>query len=347
MKSSWGGRPRLRRASRPAPFSFILALALLACPSIAAQRSGLLLGYWDQTGQQHRTLWVHHSGDAAAAQVIPGLLVPRKTGFWHLGSYFTLNAEDQSDDQHIWALPADRQPAIVLAPNERMVKAWADGACQDISREIHFVGPSYISYTTQAGYSCGPHPDFETELRVAPLDQLEGKRIPASRVLGPAAPAAIRNGIEHAQGSQCYEPPRVDERNWQITRRQGHWAAEGWAETARTCGYGVNFAIHLPLPESVVGYDRLPAGWDRLKHSIPGLFDAFCSPTGDILVATTEMELLVYRLDHGKLGRIILRRTWTHLQLDSREGRNNLPMVMAQWATGPNVARWTRELPKH
>ena len=95
---------------------FILALSLLACPPIAAQRSGLLLGYWDETGQRHRTLWIHHSGDTAATQVIPGLFIPRKTGLWHLGNYFTLSTEDQSDERHIWAVPADRRPVIVLHP---------------------------------------------------------------------------------------------------------------------------------------------------------------------------------------------------------------------------------------
>lgn len=112
---------------------------------------------------------------------------------------------------------------------------------------------------------------------MVPLDQLEGERIPVLRFLGPAATAAVSEGIEHAEGSQCFEPPRVDERNWRITRRQGHWAAEGWAETHRTCGYGVDFAINLPLPESVVGYDRLPGGWDALNSS----FWHIASITGD------------------------------------------------------------------
>jgi len=325
----------------------ILALALLACPPLAAQTSGVLLGYWDENGQRHRTLWIHHSGDAAVTEVIPGLLIPRETGFWQLANYFTLNTEDKeylTDAEHLRALPADRQPAMTLAPNEKLVQGWVDGTCEGTSREVHFVGPSYISYTLQTDSSCGPHPDSDAELRVAPLDQLEGDRIPASRFLGPAAPAAIREAVARVEGSDCFEKPHVDERNWQITRRQGHWSAEGWAATHRICGYGVEFAIGLPLPESVVGYDRLPADWNALKQSIPGLFDALCSPTGDLLIATTEKDLQVYRLDHGKLGRMILRRTWTQLHMDSGEGWERLPLVMAQWATGPNVARWTREL---
>jgi hypothetical protein len=170
------------------------------------------------------------------------------------------------------------------------------------------------------GYSCGPHTDYETELRVVPLDQLEGERIPASRFLGPAAPGAIRDRIEHAE-------------RWNASK-------------SRTCGYGFDFDIGLPLPESVVGYDRLPAAWNLLAHGIVGLCDAFSSPTEDLLIATTEMELRVYRLDHGRLGCMILRRTWTELQLNSREGRNYLPVVMAQWATCRDVARWSRELRK-
>ena len=323
----------------------ILALALLACPLLAAQTSGVLLGYWDPGWrEEHRTLWIHHAGDNAAAEVIPGLLIPRQTGFWHVGKYFTMSAEDWADEEHLWAAPASRHPVMTLADGEHFSQGWENGMCEHISREVHFVGPSYISYTLQTEVSCGVHPDSDTELRVVLLDQLEGDRIPVARFLGPAAPAAIREAVARAEESDCFEKPHVDERNWQIDRRQGHWSAEGWAETHRICGYGFDFTIGLPLPESVVGYDRLPADWAALKQSIPGLFDALCSPTGDLLIATTEKDLQVYRLDHGKLGRMILRRTWTQLHMDSGDGWERLPLVMAQWATGPNVARWTREL---
>jgi len=282
---------------------------------------------------------------------------PPPDRLWHLGNYWTLTIGDEIEQagktaryiahaEHIWALPADRQPVIALAPNERLATGWADDTCVDTSRQVHFAGPSYISYTAQAVYSCGVHPDGEIELRVVPLDQLQGERVPVSKLLGPAAPGAIREGIHHAEKGDCFEEPQVDERSWQIVRRQGHWAAEGCAETHRTCGYGVDFDIDLPLPGSVAGYDRLPSGWNALATGIPGLFDAFSSPTQDLLIVTTKMELRVYRLDHGRLGRMILRRTWTQLHLDSRNSRQALPVVMAQWATGRDVARWSRELRK-
>jgi len=157
-------------------YLLILALALLACPPIAtAQTSGLRLGYWDETGQRHKTLWIHHSGDAAAAQVMSGLPIPRKTGFWHLGNYWTLTTGDEIErfgktaryithEEHIWALPADRQPVINRAPNERLVQDFAGDTCEDTSRQVHFAGPSYISYTVQTEYTCGVHPDGEAEL---------------------------------------------------------------------------------------------------------------------------------------------------------------------------------------
>lgn len=61
-----------------------LLLALPVRSDLAAQ-SGVLLGLVDTGTTTYRTLWITTTGDSAAVMATgPGILVPRRDGFWHV-----------------------------------------------------------------------------------------------------------------------------------------------------------------------------------------------------------------------------------------------------------------------
>lgn len=165
--------------------------------------------------------------------------------------------------------------------------------------------------------------------------------------------------------------PDHDDKQWYIQRKRGQWIASGNVNTSRLCGYSVDF--ELPLHASFAAYaagpispidirDRITIKDVRDLKMIKGVKDLFWSPDHELLVVIVNTEavcisnpieicsprdadpdyldqksLLQVYAPHGQeLGAPVIS-----MQLEDFEA-----VVMAEWATGSNVARWTAELNK-
>ena len=338
-----------------------VAVLISLCPLGLAQDSGLLLGHRTHDSD-YQTLWIYSSGDTVDEVRIPHLLVPRPSGFWRVGvhaSLYTAEAEYLDDrmetgEEHLWALPVGQRPTIALKSGEELVAADRDANCFRTSRQIHFVTPSYLWHDVNWSQEC-IHVRGESESRVVSHDQLDGPSTPIDELLGDAGYAAFRKGFMAAYrerlaweaknpANECGQTPEVDKRSWKVHRREGRWVAESWAKTHRVCGYGFEFDIPISLPESLTGHDRLPGAWEELAASIPELWDAFSSPSNNLLIALTAKHLLVYRPLGSDLGAPVLRRSLD--ELDIQKSTYTPPIVMARWAVGRHVPRWTDEVRK-
>jgi hypothetical protein len=166
---------------------------------------------------------------------------------------------------------------------------------------------------------------------------------------------------------QCF--PKHDDKEWYIARKHGQWRAYGNFDTHRLCGVDVDFA--LPLHAAFAAPAAAPIDLDALKHritvkgvsdlkSIKGVKDSFWSPDYAILVVlvntdkacvTTPFEFcLPQELDPDDLDRTSLLQVYLPRGQDLGKPLISIPLeefegpVMAEWATGSNVARWTAEL---
>jgi hypothetical protein len=165
--------------------------------------------------------------------------------------------------------------------------------------------------------------------------------------------------------------PKHDDEEWYIARNQGRWRASGYVRIPRLCGGFVDF--ELPLHASFAGPAAGPISLEAIKNRITikdvrdlkmikGVKDLFWSPNHELLVVIVNTDkacisnpyeicspqdsdpdyfdltsLLQIYLPHGQdLGKPVIS-----VQLKEFEGP-----VMAEWATGSNVARWTAELSK-
>jgi hypothetical protein len=91
--------------------------------------------------------------------------------------------------------------------------------------------------------------------------------------------------------------------------------------------------VDVALGGALTGHDVLRPRWDVLAKQHKGLVDAFSSPRGDLVIARTADSLFVHLGDGAKVGRRIGAIPFTARQI-----------VMIQWATGRNVARWNQEI---
>jgi hypothetical protein len=91
--------------------------------------------------------------------------------------------------------------------------------------------------------------------------------------------------------------------------------------------------VDVALASTLTGHDVLRPSWIVLGRQVKGLADALTSPRGDLVIARAADSLFVHFGDGEKLGRRI-----GAIPFKERE------IVMVQWATGRNVARWNQEI---
>jgi hypothetical protein len=124
--------------------------------------------------------------------------------------------------------------------------------------------------------------------------------------------------------------------NWALIRRQGQWVLRGrlgyaYEAVRNACCIDFDSGIN---PQALVGHDRLALSWASLKTKYPQIIDAFSSPQNDVLFTLEPNKLTALALVNGKLGGVLLTMPF----------KNRVSPVMIEWATGANVARWTKDL---
>jgi hypothetical protein len=327
------------------PLAFV-AFLLGASPA-AAQPSGVLLGVAvgdpDRANLQVlRTYWI--VGDARGAEVkaiLPGLLVPRADGFVRIGvvrSCEPFPDEDLNEGlggphkgdvrctDAYWVAPGTASPP----PSDRAGEG-DDVPCSYQSRTIRFASPIAVASRFYDGNSesCEPRGWHWSE---AALVHAVGGREPidAADVLGPRAAAAFADAARRAEvtlneegfdtdDTSCHPDP-ANLLAWTIERRLGGWEprlfqqiGQGWCT--------LEAPLRLPLPRRWAGRAASLAAARRA-----GVDDVVSAPGGS------------WSLTFKRAGLSFLRPNPAAAPDRAAPG---LEVVMAEWATGPHVARWS------
>lgn len=312
-----------------------------------AKFNGLLLGTHWSSGDANfgevkpgdRTWWIAEIGGQIQVREIPNILFPRKDGFWTAGTEEI--QDDRSFERYVWTAPLGR-------PSKSAKPDLSNPVCssQTTARDILFIGTDYIAIREFGSALCA-HYDESTVYYVRSLenpnalDASENPGLKISDVLGPlglekfnkaTAPMGQAKSEELDCGKLSVRPE-----NWAIQRDKGHWVVRGnGSYGGHVCdGYfGTDFDVNVRLPKSVVGYDELAIGWDKIQNTLPGATDAFESPDGNFLIVLRATDLAIYRLANGRIGDVVVRQPL----------HENEYAVMAQWSLGDNVARWDQQI---
>jgi hypothetical protein len=321
-------------AHRAAP----LALLLLASPAAAQgpALSGLLLGLRrDNVGwpsnQRFVTLWI--TVDSASARVEaqgPGILVPRRDGFWWVE---VLHHREEQGGPEIDTLLFG--PAAQGRPQQDTV-AEAPECYASIDITLLFVGTDYVTKETHAETGCGAHPDAPTTWEVLSLP----KARPFDSLFSPAAHEAferrrevVRDSLSHVDIGECQatEPAQ----NWFVTRKVGTWVLSGGAWGPYVCGNPYDeFDTGIAPPRAAVGANELVPPLPAIRRTVPDVVDAISSPHHNVVVVLTASDsILVYATTRTALAR----------RLGAVQGGG--AVVMAQWVVGRFVPLWTAQVP--
>ena len=294
--------------------------------------SGLLLGLRHEPTESYRTVWIVRDKDGrirATAQ-IGAIIAPFGMEFWRIEPVVSLSGDT-------------RVRSFVAAPVPEQTSKTGGGTDADDGgsfayREIPlFVGNRFASFAAldAAGKT--------TAVRVSAFPLLRRTADPvAERASGAGASGRFLTPDEAfalvSEPSPEWLPPSLRASyDWAIVREPGRWVGR-FAETA---GNGEGASVRrwreerLDLPEALVSHDRLCCEWPVIRSAEPDARDAFSSPAGDWLAAVTPSEVVFYAVFDG------VPDTPSIGSLELRPGE--VP-IMAQWATGEYVAKWTEFL---
>jgi hypothetical protein len=181
MKSFW-------HLIRPASAATCFFLA--ACGTASEAQSGLLLGLHRGCGEEgceteYRTLWIAPQAGTLQIMDLPDLIVPRKTGFWRVGTRFYCDPDEMKNDPHkapspdgaFFASPVNQRPIVygVVQCPAHVQYLDTQGTCGDNVPDgarginVSFVNDEYISLDSWERTDCGGHPDGSDQWRVQRL----------------------------------------------------------------------------------------------------------------------------------------------------------------------------------
>jgi hypothetical protein len=288
--------------------------------------------FWQPQPQVFRTYWI--VGNASGAKliaVLPGLLVPQTRGFLRVAVERRCGRNSDYGytfcNDTYWIAPGPQRP-----PSPPSTDAFGEeGPCAYETLRIDFLSAEAVALWHNSGNSeaCEPRGwHWTTTAWLQPV--AGGAHIRLSAVNGSAALRAYASAAHQAKseavGEGCEVDAEADDR-WTVVRRAGAWRPQ-LAQQNGLGGCDVSAEIAAPLPRSFTGPDRLALPWGRLASSIPGLIDAVSSPNGSWTVAITRSGLMFVS------GKAQKRTPITTVN-------ESLRLVMAQWALGKHVARWS------
>ncbi|MGD0097569.1 MAG: hypothetical protein ABSB60_13815 [Terracidiphilus sp.] len=188
--------------------SAVFCFFFVTCATAAEAQSGLLLGLSrsrDEKGRDipDRTLWIAPQDGKLQIMELPDLIVPRKTGFWRVGTRFYCDADEVKNHPHkepspngaFFAAPVSERPTIygVVQCPAHVQYLDTEGICGDdvpdgaSGVDISFVNGEYVSLNDWWRTDCGGHPDGGSEPIVERLGDPSRTRIAYGEIEGQGA----------------------------------------------------------------------------------------------------------------------------------------------------------------
>lgn len=297
----------------------------------------------DEPHGQYLTFWVSKSGDSVKIQIIKGLLVPRGSGFWRIGSRVVKSTDSASNyDEWFWAVPVSEKPQ--MSETDPSI----DGRSV---RLLTYAGADYLSYLLhwQGGAGAWEY----VYPRVAAIDA-PTKDKTLEQVLGTAINASYKRKaklLDHTnkepqEGEACNCcTGREDE--WGIIHAGDHWQAFARFHygTSSSCSQdSTDDVLATSLPKRLASGGSLGRPWEVLRHeeetimkTEPGsVRHLFVSPKQDLLVALSTHGLAVLGVEDLHIRSVLKVQEFDAACIP----------VMEQWSLGRFVSGWDAVIQK-
>ncbi|TDF91309.1 hypothetical protein [Paenibacillus piri] len=273
-----------------------------------------------------------------------GIVMPYKTDFMKIAPQSTQKADGEYRSLHAFTATGSlkmREPASIPPASARL------------NEKLLFAGNRYLALAQTIRQKDQTKENRYEYVWVKDLQELASNKPPTpsppqldphvslTKVLGDSVKLplkAINAVAPRAPGAvgPVKAVPDENGESWTIVRKQGEWVPQVASYNSTdpsVFGYQLH-ELPVDLPNAVVSYDRLSAGWDEIRQIRPDAKDAFSSPNDDIVGIISEREITVYPFD----GQIVPAPLLT-INLAPNES-----VVMLQWAAEePYIEMWKQK----
>lgn len=334
----------------------VATLLLLSLPhALAAQGgptdTGLLLGMKScQECTALSTFWIVRTGDRVqVAASGRGLLVPRTEGFWWVGIRTFDNTRVDSDVDSD-SIPCDSLPEESAGDpvdversdtyaNQPSAVIWVERAgtgSESLDSSSVTAGWAWLDWIGTEWIAFGRRTEdyrehLSTSTAILPFESFADGGARTVRGLEEAA-RRWRQAVDACIARVRESDPDARTGDWTVRRGPTHWNVRF---AFRPFGYDDEIDSCEVPPEATMtafGHDRVSVSWAVIKNVLPGATTAFQSPSGDLLMVQEDARWYAFLPKGGQLGAAVAGFSLPGMP------------VMAQWAGGAHVTRWTQEV---
>lgn len=285
--------------------------------------AGVLLGLRGERNEEteessYRTLWITNDGEIQEVYEIDNILFPRKE-FWKM----EVVKEAGKERLQIYAItgtPSNVKEEIVYNYPAEYV-------------DVEFVGNNYISILTSDENSYDR--SEMTEGKTIGVDGYnEYTPVPIETFYGESGRQAFLSSLIQATDETeeaLMANPATEEfiDSYILRRHHGNWMMESRFQLGND---SIKVPIALRADINLVTYDELTIPWSKVRERVPQALDAFNAPGNSFMLVRTPKYLMMYRILGGEL---------TEEPLQVIEIKEEEEIIMAEWARGEFVKRWT------
>ncbi|NLC66648.1 MAG: hypothetical protein GX752_06895 [Clostridium sp.] len=293
-------------------------------------KSGVLIGLKGKRDkesliQNYRTLWITTDGEFQELYEIPNIIFPRK-------EFFELKVMSRKEEN-------DSIDSLKITPIKRNGETGKDSKLSKEEKfiEIDFVGNNFIGIGS--GKDTYSKAIYKRIVSIDKFYNLEGVSI--SSFFEERGKEEFDAGLENELEKKDIRNELIlDEEsrynNFYIKRFHGNWMIKDRIMFKEDSDVGkdyIDIPIALKPPKELVTYDELYISWNEVIEKVPQAMDAFLAPKNSFILIRTPKYLMMYRLK----GLNKLEDQPTEIV----EIKEDEEIIMAEWAEGDFVERWT------
>ncbi len=307
--------------------------AAVMADNLFEPRAGVLIGLRGERNeeteeQSYRTLWITNDGEVQEVYEVDDILFPRKE-FWKLEVIRDEVDGAERERLNIYAITGT--PSNI---KEKMAYNYPS-----TFMEVEFVGNNYVSIvSTETDESSNK--DMPVAMTVS-VDSFNNYRAVNINELDPkeGVTAFINSADRVIEREEELENEYVNKENiftsFILKRHHGYWMLESRLLATNDENEEQIYKVPVALKpsQSIVTYDDLTVPWISVKERVPQAIDAFNAPGNSFLLVRTPKYLMMYNIiGVDEIG---------EEPLQVIEIKEEEDIIMAEWARGEFVKRWT------
>ncbi|MGB4588545.1 MAG: hypothetical protein WBI17_04835 [Clostridiaceae bacterium] len=300
---------------------------------ITEPRAGVLIGLRDERSatsnlSNYRTLWITNDGEVQEVYEIDNILFPRKE-FWKIEVISEKVNDRVMERLNIYPILGIQEENTADAKQATYGGKYID---------LDFVGNNYVGISsTDNAYKSHDLMKYAKTLAIDQYTMYQGVGI--QEISGVDGINTFMNSFEQIkQKNSDLESKALNQESFLhsfvLKRNRGHWMMVSRITTgAENSDEFIEVPIALKPSQSLIAYDELAVSWNKIIEKVPQAIDAVNAPGNSFLLIRTPKYLMMYM--------IIGENKLADKPMQMVEIKETEEIIMAEWARGDFVKRWT------